>query len=143
MKWTIDKSRLPDFVRVETSGPPDLDDLMTMWDEIVESDFWQPGFTVLLDNRKLKEAKDPSRYVSAAIEYFAENKDRLGTACIAALGVKSVSFQHARRFQYGIRLKGSDVVLQMFDSESQALAWIDHFCKLRGDKGETPASVNS
>jgi hypothetical protein len=43
MKWTIDKSRLPSYVRVETSGRPDLDGLINMWDEIVESNFWQPG----------------------------------------------------------------------------------------------------
>ena len=95
------------------------------------------GFTVLLDNRRLKEAKDPNGYVAGAIDFFSENKELIGPACIAAVGTNSVSFQHARRFQYGIRLQGSDAVLQIFNSEPQAVQWLDHFCRLRDGKQDT------
>ena len=141
MKWTIDKSRLPSFVRVNTNGDAKLDDLRNMWSELIQSDFWQPGFPVLIDNRKLKQSKDPGEFTSGAIDFFAENKDRVGPSCIAALGAQPVNFTFARQFQYGIRLKGSDAVLQIFGTEAQALDWLEHYCQLR-DK-QTAASARS
>ena len=129
MKWTIDKGSLPFFVRIDTRGEPTVRDLAAMWSEVIESDFWKPGFTALLDNRKLNVARDPNEFVSGAIAFFSENKERIGPACIASVGVNPVSFQHARRFQHGIRFKGSDAVLQIFNTEPQAVQWLDHFCK--------------
>ena len=133
MKWTIDKSRLPSFVRVETSDEPELIDLMDMWQELIDSDYWRPGFTVLVDNRKLRPISDPDKFTRGAIEFFAANKDLVGKACIAAISSEPSTFKYARQFQYGIRLKGSDAVLQIFNSESNALDWLEHYCKV-GDK---------
>ena len=101
MKWMIDKSRLPGFVRVETSGKPDLGELISMWDDIVESDFWEPGLTLLIDNRKLMQIPEPEKFTEATIEFFAENKETIGHACIAALSSQRDSFKYARQFQYG------------------------------------------
>ena len=134
MKWTIDKSRLPAFVRVETSGKPDLDGLISMWDDIVDSAFWEPGLTILIDDRKLTQIPEPDKFTEATIEFFAENKETIGHACIAALSSQRDSFKYARQFQYGIRLRGSEAVIQLFISETQALQWLDHFCKVRDDQ---------
>jgi hypothetical protein len=134
MKWTIDKSRLPAFVRVETSGKPDLDGLISMWDDIVDSAFWEPGLTILIDDRKLTQIPEPDKFTEATIDFFAENKETIAHACIAALSSQRDSFKYARQFQYGIRLRGSEAVIQLFISETQALQWLDHFCKVRDDQ---------
>jgi hypothetical protein len=134
MKWTIDKSSLPSYVRIETSGEPQLSDLMSMWLEIIESDFWKPDFTVLLDNRKLTPINEPDSFTRGAVEFFAANRDIIGKACIAVLSNEPNNFKYARQFQYGIRLKGSDAVLQIFNNETQALNWLEHYCKARETK---------
>jgi len=137
MKWTIDKSRLPAFVRVDTSGEAGVSDLKTMWQEIIEGDFWEPGFPILVDNRNLKEIKDPDKFTRAAIDFFAGNTQRVGASCIAVLSSQPDNYKYARQFQYGIRLKGSDAVLQIFSSETQALDWLEHFCQIRDEVSQT------
>jgi len=134
MKWTVDKSHLPSFVRVDTEGEPALTDFMDMWQELIESDFWQPDFTVLIDNRKLGPIKEPDKFTMGAVGFFAANKDLVGKACIATVSAQPDNFQYARQFQYGIRLKGSDAVLQIFGTETQALDWLEHYCKIKDEK---------
>jgi hypothetical protein len=129
MEWTIDKSRLPSFIRVETRGEPQLKDLMDMWQEILESDFWKPGLNVLVDNRKLGQIKERDRFTLGAIEFFAAHRKILGTACIAAIRNEPTNDKYVRLFQYGVTLKGSDAVLEIFSSETEAITWLEHYCK--------------
>jgi hypothetical protein len=143
MKWTIDKSHLPSFVRVETDGKPVLNDLMDLWQELIESDFWQPDFTVLIDNRSLGPISEPDKFTMGAIEFFAANKDQVGKACIATISAEPNNFKYARQFQYGIRLKGSDAVLQIFGTETQALDWLEHYCKMKNEKGWAVAAPDN
>lgn len=134
MKWTIDLGNLPDYVRVETGGNPSTADFVSMWDEILGGVYWHPGFTVLMDNRRLEVLVNSDAFTRAAVDYFAKNNDRLGNACIAVLTINPETFKYARQFQYGIRFKGSDVVLQLFKSEMQARDWLRHFCKLNNTR---------
>ena len=137
MKWTIDNGSMPYYIRVETDGDASSESIVAMWDELIQSDSWSPGLTVLIDNRKLKQLKDGEAITNACIDYFAENKDRIGKACISTVSDHPENFKFARQFQYGTRLKGSDVVLQLFTSESQALRWLDHYSKLQPDEFHT------
>ena len=144
MNWKIDKSRLPSYVRVETGGEPLLSDFMDLWQELIDNDFWQPDFTVLIDNRKLGPIKEPDKFTMGAIEFFAANKDLVGKACITVISVEPENFKYSRQFQYGISLKGSDAVLQIFGTETQALDWLEHYCKLRDYQlGHAQASPKS
>jgi hypothetical protein len=107
---------------------------------MIESDFWKPDFTVLVDNRDLKQIKKPDKFTAGGIEFFAANKDVIGKACIAIISAKPENFKYSREFQYGIRLKGSEAVLQIFGSETQATMWVEHYCKVRDTKGGTVAA---
>jgi hypothetical protein len=140
MKWTIDTSRLPSFVRVNTGGEPSADDFMAMWAGVIQSEFWVPNLPILIDNRNLKEINEPDKFTRAAIEFFAEKAKLVGRSCIAVISVQPDNFKYARQFQYGIRLKGADAVIQLFNSEQQALAWLEHFCQVREANGETVAA---
>ena len=130
MKWTIDTGSMPSYLRVETFGEPSVEGLVAMWDEIINSDFWTPGTTVLMDNRKRHPFKDPDAITRAGIEYFVQNADKIGNSCISTICSFPEHYKYARQFQYGIRLRGSDVVIQVFGTESRALEWLRHFSHL-------------
>jgi hypothetical protein len=135
MKWTVDQSHLPAFVSVETSGDPEPKDFVSMWREILSSEFWRPGIPVLVDNQKLKPMKDPDAFTTDAIDFFSDNVESFGATCVAAVSSLPDNFKYARQFQYGIRLKGSDVVLQIFGSRTQAVEWLDHYSQVRQREG--------
>jgi hypothetical protein len=139
MEWKIDGSSMPFYIRVETSGKASPERFAEMWDEVLASEHWRPGQTVLVDNRKLEPLKDADRFTEAGIEYFAKNAARFGKACIATISVFPENFKYARQFQYGTRLRGCDVVLQVFGSEKQAVDWLDHYGKLHSEENKTAA----
>jgi hypothetical protein len=85
MKWTIDTSRLPSFVRVNTGGESSADDFMAMWEGVIQSEFWAPNLPILVDNRDLKEINEPDKFTRAAIEFFAQNSKLVGRSCIAVI----------------------------------------------------------
>lgn len=140
MKWNIDTSSMPSYLRVETNGEPTPESFAGMWDEILQSDFWRPGFTVLIDNRKLKPLKDADALTTASIDYFAQNAARIGKACISVVSSQPENFKYARQFQYGTRLQGCDAVLQVFGTESQAVEWLDHFSIIRNNQNHSVAA---
>lgn len=127
MKWTIDRGSMPSYLRVETDGKASIDDFAAMWDAILACESWHPGLTVLMDNRKLTPLEDADAFTEAGIEYFTKNADRVGKAFISVIVSEADNFKYARQFQYGIRLRGSDVALQIFGSEARALEWLDHY----------------
>jgi hypothetical protein len=140
MKWTIDSGSMPYYVRVETSGKASPESFAAMWDEILESDFWRPGLTVLMDNRKLKPLKDADAFTNAGIEYFAKNAARIGHACISTISSQPENFKYARQFQHGIRLHGSDVALQVWGSDTQAVEWLNYYSSLHSKENARVAA---
>jgi len=140
MEWTIDKSSLPKYVRVNASGEPSIDGLLDMWSEVISSEFWRPGFALLLDNRELGQCKDPTALTLSILEFFADNRERFGKACIVSLAVRAIDETHVRMFEYGIKLNGSDVETQVINSETEAKEWLENYCKLRDNMGEPIAS---
>ena len=122
---------MPSYIRIETDGEASPADFVAMWDEILQSAFWRPGLPVLLDNRQLKPLRDPDAFTASSIKYFAENASRLGNTCISTIGSLPDNFKYARQFQYGTRLRGCDVILQLFGSETQAVKWLDHYSTVR------------
>ena len=137
MDWKIDIDSMPSYVRVETNGEASPNSFAEMWDEILKSEFWYAGLSVLMDNRKLKPLKDADALTTAAIEYFAKNSERIGKVCIATLTAQPENFKYARQFQYGIRLRGSGVALQIFSSEKQCVEWLDHYSEIRSKENHS------
>jgi hypothetical protein len=131
MDWKIDSSSMPSYLRIETDGAASSESFAAMWGEILASDLWRPGLTVLIDNRKLSAIKDADGFTMAAIDYFAKNTALIGKACISVVSSRPENFKYARQFQYGIRLNGSDAVIQVFSTEKQAVEWLDHYSGLR------------
>ena len=131
MEWIIDSGSMPLYLRVETNGEASEEDFAAMWDAILGSESWRPGLPVLMDNRKLEPIKDPGPFTMSGIEYFAINASLVGKACIATISLRPENLKYSRQFQYGTRLRGSDVVLQIFGSETQAVDWLTHYGSIR------------
>jgi hypothetical protein len=134
MNWTLDSAAMPAYLRVTCQGKPAIIDLESMWTDVLSYADWTPGLPVLVDVRSLDFHKDPDACTMAAIDFFAKHKIQIGDSCIALLSAGSQSFKYARQFQYGIRLRGSNVTLQIFNSDSQAIQWIENYCSLRSQQ---------
>lgn len=134
---------MPAYVRVETAGDASPKSFTAMWDEILDSDFWRPGLMVLMDIQNLKPLKNADAITMAGIEYFAKRATLLGKTCISAIGSHPEYFKYARQFQYGTRLRGCDIVLQLFGTETQAVAWLNYYCNLQSkEKARAGTSSN-
>ena len=131
MNWALDTAAMPAYLRVDCSGVPTIADFEAMWDEILSRDDWTPGLGVVVDNRSLEPNSDPDACTIGAIEYFSRQRTRIGDSCIALVSNASQNFKYARQFQYGIRLRGSNATLQIFNSDTQAAQWVESYCNLR------------
>src|SRR4029078_1179425 len=107
MRWELDRTNLPAYIRVNTSGQATLSDYVAMWDEVLASDFWRPGMNVLLDNQKLKPARDMETFTIGRVEYFISRDKQIGPASISAISPNDENYSYARQLQYGLRLRGS------------------------------------
>ena len=131
MNWALDTAAMPAYLRVDCSGVPTIADFEAMWDEILSRDDWAPGIGVLVDNRSLEHNPDPDGCTIGAIDYFSRQSKRIGDSCIALISDAPQNFKYSRQFQYGIRLRGSNVTLQTFNSDAQAVQWVENYCNLR------------
>jgi hypothetical protein len=137
MNWKIDTRSMPAYLSVETTGEASPKSLAAMWDEILESNFWRPGLMVLMNIQKLKPIRNPDALTVAGIEYFAKKADRVGKTHISTITSHPEYFKYARQFQYGIRLHGCDVIIQLFGTETHAVEWLNYYCELPVTQSET------
>ena len=127
MKWRIDSTSLPSYLRVSTEGDVSAQDFTSMWNEILKYESWSPGTSVIFDNRGLRPVPQNGSGVdmtSIATDYFESRADDIGAARIAVLMKVRENYRYARQFQIGVELRRVPVRLQMFFDEREALAWL-------------------
>jgi hypothetical protein len=127
MNWEIDFSPLPVYIRVTTAGTVSLGEHKKMWDEIVSSENWTPGTSVLMKSRALPPfGVEGYRITQDAARYFVERNADLDKTCIAVVREDPQNYYHSRQFQYAIRLRGSSVTVRNFTDENSAAAWLEN-----------------
>jgi len=52
MRWLIDDSSLPTYLRLTVEGKPTADDYVAAWQAVIEHPSWKPGTHVLVDAKK-------------------------------------------------------------------------------------------
>lgn len=127
MRWTIDNSSLPGFLTVTTEGPPLINDVTALWNELLTSDHWRLGMCVLFDNRKMDRFPSDgtgSELISEALNFFQSCIERIGDSRIAVLIAKRENFVYHRQFQYGLSLRGMSANTQIFFNEKDATEWL-------------------
>jgi hypothetical protein len=133
MKWTIDDSSMPMYLRAKIEGPPSIDDYLDLWNAILAHDKWCPGLSVLVDATK-RESLGPQALtlVDDLADFFAENNNRFGRSCIASFVSETESYKFSRVFEYSAPLRGSSVVLRTFPDEESAIHWLSYLMAAHG-----------
>ena len=130
MKLTSDTSSLPSFLRITASGHVTLEQYIQMWNEILASDIWKSGMSVMVDGRGFEPvAPEALKGMTTDLaNFFAERASEIGTSHIARL-VNPHNFQSARRFQYALATRDLPITFQIFVHESDAVLWLEYFEK--------------
>ena len=128
MKWTVDASHLPVYLRVRAEGELTREKYVGMWADILSNENWKPGLSVLVDGRELKPiaAENAQGMVTELANYFADRAGDIGPSHIARL-VSKVNFQNARTFQYALKTRDLPMVFQIFLLEDDAITWLNYF----------------
>jgi hypothetical protein len=125
MKWTFDHSASPVYVRVTVEGEATVDEGTKVFDELLSSKLWHPGLSILID---LTSATPPSaegvRLVQSLVRYFIDHRNDLGECCIATVRSTADTYNYIRQFEYGIRLRGSRIVVRNFMNLERAVDWL-------------------
>jgi hypothetical protein len=133
MKWTFDHSQMPVCVRVDVEGDATLEGTFALWNEIITSDAWHPGMSVLLDITNLSQfGGGGSQIMQKLIGYFIEHREEIGKSCIAIVRPNPEVYNYGRQFEYGIRLRGSAVVVRNFLNVEHASEWLANNARLSG-----------
>lgn len=130
MRWTFDASHLPSYLRITSEGEVTPDLYKQMWNEILSSDSWRPGMSVIVDGRDFEPvAPEHIRGMTTELaNFFADRADDIGTSHIARL-VNPENFQSTRRFQYALMTRDLPMTFQIFVNESDAILWLEYFEK--------------
>jgi hypothetical protein len=126
MDWTIDYSPLPVYVRVATGGMATAEGSRVMWDEILNSEHWVPGTSVLFRHLAARlQGTEGYRLTQGLTRYFAEKVAEIGDSCLAVILVDSDVYHYLSQFQYAIRMRGSSVIVRSFTDEQTAIEWLE------------------
>lgn len=130
MRWTSDTSSAPSYLRITAEGSVTPELYMQMWSEILASDVWRPGMSVIVDGRGFEPvAPEYMRGMTTELaNFFAERVNDIGASHIARL-VNPENFQSTRRFQYALMTRDLPMTFQIFVNESDAILWLEYFEK--------------
>jgi hypothetical protein len=127
MKWTIDDSSMPMYLRVTIEGPPAIEGYLALWKTVLAHDGWQPGTSVLVDaTHREPFGSQALSIVDELAQFFAENQNDFGDAFIASFVSEQESYRFSRVFEYSAHLRGCSVVLRTFPDEDSALHWLSY-----------------
>ena len=130
MKWTLDHSFLPVYLRVAIQGKSTAAANRALWEALLSHEDWRPGTSILFDVTGMEQLGDSANEITeASITYFVENKERIGPSCIAVVRGHNEINGYSNRFQYALRLRGSSVVVRNFADETSAVEWLAHISK--------------
>jgi len=133
MKWTLDHSGLPAYLHVTVEGKATAEDALALLDELVSSENWHPGMSVVVDKTNLLPlGNDGSRIVQHLVRGFIEHHEKIGKSCIATVHPKNETYNYVRQFEYGIRLRGSAAVVRSFADFDRAVEWVRNHAGMYG-----------
>ena len=125
MNWSIDYSPLPVYIRVTTDGTASLEDTTAMWDEILASEFWKPGTSLLFDSGAVRRLGPGGyRLTQETAHYFISKNAEIGESNIAVFRGHEEIYRFSSQFQYAVRMRGSAVIIRNFSNEQTAVDWL-------------------
>jgi hypothetical protein len=126
MDWRIDYSPLPVYVRIVVAGTSAVADNKAMWDDLLASECWAPGTSVLFESSVIRQMGTGSYHsMQEVARHFAERAGEIGESCLAVLRADRDEFNYVSQFQYAVRLRGSSVTIRNFTDERAAVEWLE------------------
>ena len=125
MKWTLDPSQLPVYLQLSVEGKANADEVRKLMDDLIGSDPWHPGMSLLVDISGLQPTGDErNAIIQDLVRYFIERRQDIGKSCIATVRPRAEAYNYIRQFEYGIRLRGSEAVVRNFMNARHAAQWL-------------------
>ena len=126
MDWTIDYSPLPVYIRVATAGVATIKGSKVMWDEILASENWVSGTSILFEHSAARPQGTEGYHLTQEMtRYFSEKVAEIGDSCLAVILADRDVYHYVSQFQYAIRLRGSAVIIRSFADERAAVEWLE------------------
>lgn len=124
MRWTLDHSRAPFFIRVIVEGTPSVEATLELWDELLGCEEWRPDTSVLIDNSGLDSGWVDPDILDALAKYLISKQRSIGNGRIAMLGSTSDVNPYGRQLEYGLKLRRVSVLVRNFGDERAAIDWL-------------------
>jgi len=124
MKWTLDHSRAPCFIRVVVEGKPSAKETLELWEQLLSCDEWRPDTSVLIDNTRLGAGWVNSENIDSLAKYLISKQRSIGDGLIAVLGSTADVNRYSRQLEYGLKLRGVAVLVRNFGDERAAIEWL-------------------
>lgn len=122
MNWTFDIRGVPEFIRVTSSGPFNLDEFPKLFDELSALEQFAPGCRVLLDGTELDLDQVTDRDLfQTSNELIRRNREFAYTKLAIVTTPEDLHVGH--KFEK-ITEYGSRAIMQVFDDETHALHWL-------------------
>ena len=126
MKWSVNRTALPAFLRVAIEGKPSRAEYLALCDEVVTDKGWKPGTSVFFDiTRRDPMGLEAHDITKALADYFVRNKAIIGKMVIAIWSRDTQTYQYNRMFEYSVRMRNSPVAVRTFSDEHDAVAWLE------------------
>ena len=123
----IDPAPLPAYICVRTEGKALNEQVAEMWDDLLGSEYWQPGTPALFDNRKLEPFSRTGPGIEMtqdAADYFERRAGDIGPARIAFLTTAHENYPLVRQFQVSLLTRRMSATIQIFYEEEDAIQWL-------------------
>ena len=124
MKWTLDHSRAPSFIRAVVEGTPSTEETLALWEHLLSCEEWRPGTSVLIDNTALEAGWVNSEIIDSLAKYLISKQRSIGDGLIAVLGSTADVNRYSRQLEYGLKLRGVAVLVRNFGDERAAIEWL-------------------
>ena len=124
MKWTVDHSRTPLYIRVKVEGTPTVEDTLELWEQLLSCKNWRPGTGLLIDNSEIGPGSAGSQILDALAKYLVIKQKAIGDSRIAVLGSKTDINRYSRQLEYGLKLRGVSLLVRNFGDEPAAVEWL-------------------
>jgi hypothetical protein len=123
MKWTIEFIESSNYFKVIDEGVYHAEDSVKLLAEIFSSEFWQPGMSILFDNRLVDFGSINYQGMSATSVTFSINNNQIGKSRIASLVASPIGFGISRQFQT-LMAEKSPATVEIFTDEEKAVEWL-------------------
>lgn len=123
MKYEIDFSHFPDYVRVTTFENATVAGFKGVLEEILCSPLWVAGTPLLLDHRRLSAVSLSVEELQLITEYFGFRGNQFGSAKCAIVVSDSLSFGYSRMYE----LMGGNRIheeMGVFYDVGEAIQWL-------------------